>query len=93
MPWQTKLKEAAGILPIRKIVKRAERGEWDEGVSVDHIPRQSAVRVLFHLKKFFVGGYTLFPRSGTDGVILAMEACKSSTAYVVFFLVVDFGCG
>jgi len=48
MPWQTKLKEAAGILPIRKIVKRAERGEWDEGVSVDHIPRQSAVRVLFH---------------------------------------------
>ncbi len=47
MPWPTKEKEAAGILPVRKVVKRAERGEWVEGVDVDSVPRESAVSVRF----------------------------------------------
>jgi hypothetical protein len=47
IPWPTKLKEAAGIFPVRKIVKRAEWGEWEEGITVDAIPRRSAVSFDF----------------------------------------------
>ena len=47
VPWQSKAKESMGILPVRKIVKLTERWEWEERLTIDDMPRESAVSCSF----------------------------------------------
>ena len=49
MPWPIKDREARGIMPMRKIVKRVEKGEWENGPRSDDVPRESAVSVFLNL--------------------------------------------
>lgn len=44
VPWPTKAKQQAGILPVRKVIKKIEKGEWADGLTIDSIKKESSVR-------------------------------------------------
>jgi hypothetical protein len=73
VPWQSKAKESMGILPVRKIVKRTERGEWEDGLAVDDIPRESAVSCSFKWSSIFLTCTTSignsFKLKGVSGIL------------------------
>ncbi|KAG8834811.1 hypothetical protein FRC20_007398 [Serendipita sp. 405] len=56
MPWSRKEREDRfGVLPMRKIVKRVERGQW-EGWKVDDVPRESALWRLVRAQRLWTQG-------------------------------------
>lgn len=69
MPWPIKEREAKGIMPIRKIVKRVEKGEWENAPKSDQVPRESALWRLIRAQRLWIqGNQDLFKLKHPSGV-------------------------
>ncbi|KAG8830047.1 hypothetical protein FRC17_005548 [Serendipita sp. 399] len=57
MPWSRKEREERfGVLPMRKIVKRVERGQWEDAMKVEDVPRESALWRLVRAQRLWIQG-------------------------------------
>ncbi|KAG8815258.1 hypothetical protein FRC17_000772 [Serendipita sp. 399] len=57
MPWSRKEREERfGVLPMRKIVKRVERGQWGDAMKVEDVPRESALWRLVRAQRLWIQG-------------------------------------